>query len=84
MKVSITTEIEIDLATCAKWFSALDDEQQAQFFIEVANISKTWGGCGAWSQFYRVGSHLKTCGCSTDEAREIVEAIHQGVVNGTH
>jgi len=85
MKVKIvrTDEVEIDLVTCAKWFAGLDDEKQAQFFIEVAKEAMTWpsGSVSLWQQFERMGDHLRTCYCSNDLARDVIYAIHAGMTS---
>jgi len=69
----------------AESFCAMDDEQQAQFFIECARIMSKWSGDGRsiylgpdW-QMQQVGNHLRTCGCSTAEARDMVRAIAVGL-----
>jgi hypothetical protein len=77
--VTITTEIDLDVKTGAAWFAGLDDEQQAQFFIEVAAVAKTWGGAGPYYQWFSVGRHLRTCECSTPDARELIEAMSEGL-----
>lgn len=63
----------------AEAFCELDDEQQAQVFIDVARIASGWtaanGSYGAGWQWFTIGRHLKTCSCSTDEAREMVREI---------
>ena len=74
-------EIDLDIKTAAKWFSGLDDEQQADFIIQVAEEAKQWtGGMGHWTyQFWLVGRHLRDCSCSTYEARDLVEQIADGL-----
>lgn len=69
----------LELATA---FCELDDEAQAQFFIEAARIAETWRedvkagtSYGPGWQWYSIGRHLKTCSCSTEEAREMVREI---------
>lgn len=76
--ITITTEVELDITAAAGWFAGLDDEKQADFFIKVAEVSKAWDPLWA-SQYYLVGRHLKTCKCSTYEARELIEILNHGL-----
>lgn len=76
--VTITTEIDLDVQKGAEWFSALDDEQQAQFFIEVAALAKAWP-IYQGLQWHSVGRHLRNCECSTPEARTMIEDIASGI-----
>jgi hypothetical protein len=81
-----TVEIELSIETAAQFFAGLSDNEQAQFFIEVARIAtETYvGGYGPREQWYRIGSHLKNCKCSTDEARQIVHELANGLEHGLH
>jgi len=83
-EVKITTSIELDIETAARWFAELDDDNQARFFVAVAKHSMAWPQYGRDVQWFRVGSHLKNCECATEEARQIVRDMHDGLVNGTH
>jgi hypothetical protein len=56
-------------------FCKMDDDQQAQFFVEVARIMDAWGSGKRDSQAWHIGNHLATCACSTEEAREFVRMI---------
>ncbi len=61
----------------AKTFSRMNDDQQARFFNEVAAIMKDWPTDGGMaSQAYYIGRHLRTCECSTDEARIFIHDIY--------
>ena len=82
-EVKITTIISLDVKTAAKWFAEIDDDTQAKFFVEVAKHASTWPH-SAREQWYRIGSHLRNCECSTEEAQEIVREMHDGLLNGTH
>ena len=68
----------------AELFCDLDDEKQAQFFIECGEIMKTWKGGGRPLQACLIGSHLRTCACSTFEARELVREIAEAIEHGEH
>ncbi len=61
-------------AELAAAFCEMDDDAQAQFFIECARIAEGWPA-SASMQWYRVGEHLRTCACSTPEARHMVQEI---------
>jgi hypothetical protein len=79
----VQAEVEMNPRMLAEAFCELGDEAQAQFFIECAAIAETWTdsrGNKTWpsSQWYSVGRHLRTCTCSTSEAREMVDAIATG------
>lgn len=76
--ITVTTEIDLDVKTAAAWFAGLDDEQQAQFFIDVAEAAKAWDGAQS-SQWFFVGRHLRDCECSTYEARDLIESIAGGI-----
>lgn len=80
MKVEVTTthEIEIDLKLCAKWFAGLSDEEQAQFFIEVAEEGKKFPSPQSM-QWFLVGRHLRTCDCATYASRDLIQSIHDGM-----
>lgn len=61
-------------AELAAAFCEMDDERQAQFFIDVARIATLWDG-DPGIQWMRVGRHLRDCACSTDNARDMVREI---------
>lgn len=79
-KLRITTEVEITLTVeqIAAAFWDLDDDAQAQVFVNVARLAKESAG-GGLNQAYAIGRHLAECECSTDEARAFVGAIWQGL-----
>jgi len=56
-------------------FCKMDDDQQAQFFVEAARIMDTWGIGKRDQQAWYIGRHLATCACSTEEGRELVRMI---------
>jgi hypothetical protein len=82
----VTTEIDLTPELLGQWFASMDDESQTQFFVAAAKTASQWPKAfGGWSyQFYAVGSHLRNCECSTDEARELVESLANGLATGTH
>lgn len=69
--ITVTTEVELDVLTAAKWFWGLSDEDQAQFLIEVERVSRDDVGNASSQWSYMIG-HLKTCTCSNDQTREMV------------
>jgi hypothetical protein len=86
MKASVTqtVEVEVTVERLAEWFSALDDDAQARFFVEVARVGEKWGPGKMEYQFWLVGSHLRNCACSTEDARELVRTINAGMEQGSH
>ncbi len=73
-----TVTLDVDLA--AAWFCELDDERQADFFIEVARLAARWHGSHDHThQWWLVGRHLRNCDRSTQEARDIVTSLHDGL-----
>lgn len=73
------------LARLAREFCTLDDDGQAQFFVEVAKIMRAWPSAnGLEIQAQAVGSHLRTCECSTADAREFVAHLAYAVEQGEH
>jgi hypothetical protein len=82
MKVEMKCEVEIDVETMARVFCNLDDDAQAQFFVKVAEIAKTFPHFD--NQWYYLGGHLRNCECSTDDARDMIDSIHYQMHNSTH
>lgn len=79
-EITTTVTIDLDIKTAAKWFSALSDEQQADFFVEVAEAAKQWKCQGRWGyQFWLTGRHLRDCDCSNDDARQLIREIAEGM-----
>jgi hypothetical protein len=56
-------------------FCEFDDDQQARFFVRVAAVMHGWGGGKLDMQAYYIGEHLKSCECSSPEARYLVRVI---------
>lgn len=70
--ISITTEIDLDLETGAKWFCGLSDDEVCRFLVMVAADMQTWGP-GRGDMFcYALSRHLMDCECSTEAAREMI------------
>ncbi len=75
----LPVEIKLTPRQLAEAFCEMNDEQQAQVFIEAAAIAQQWkGDFGSGWQWWLVGRHLLTCGCSNDDARELVQEIARG------
>ena len=66
-----TVKVPISVRRLAEILANMNDEQQAQFFIEAADLMKGY----AERQCIYIGKHLRECECSTDGARELIEAI---------
>ena len=77
--MKLTVDRKLTALEIAEAFCELVDEEQAQVFIEAARIASSWpvgpGSLGASWQWFTVGRHLKTCTCSTDEARAMLIEI---------
>lgn len=78
VEIVTKTKLTLDVQVAAKWFCGLSDEQQADFFIAVAKEAESWDQ-PQWDQWWLVGKHLRTCSCSTDEARELVHHLYRGL-----
>lgn len=85
IKRTETLQIGLTMPLVAGWFCGLNDEQQADFFIEVARQAQEWpGGPGAGHhtiQWWQVGNHLRTCECSTEDARDMIRALASGMAD---
>lgn len=81
--MKLTVDLQLTPAQLAAALCDLDDEQQAQVFIEAARIAQAWPSAVARTmQWWSVGKHLATCACSTEEARDLVRDIAAGVAAG--
>lgn len=76
----VKTTIDLDIKTAAQWFADMMDEDQAQFFIEVGKLSKDWPNLN--QQWWYVGRHLRDCDCSTPEAKDIINTLHEAMQPG--
>jgi len=67
-------------AEIAGLFCALNDEQQAEFFVAVKQIADSWeGGLGMGMQFWSAGGHLAECdGARSVDAIEVVKELAAG------
>jgi hypothetical protein len=59
----------------AEAFCEMDDDAQAQFFVEVARIIRSWEGVARHLAVAAIGNHLRTCECATADARELVRDL---------
>jgi hypothetical protein len=84
VEVKTATSISLDIDTAAKWFCGLSDDEQCQFFVAITEQTKSWPGGDGNMQWYYVGSHLRNCECATEEAREMIRRIHDGITTGRH
>lgn len=79
MSIELTVRVSLSPRQIAELFCEMNDEDQAQFFIETAAIAATWKtDMGTGWQWWRVGRHLLNCSCSNEEARELVREIARG------
>lgn len=77
MKVEV--EIKLTPLRLAEAFCEMNDEDQAQFFIEAARVCRTWAAGGPGMQWWMVGKHLATYACSTEEARDLIRDVVAGM-----
>jgi len=71
-------DLGVDVLQMAEDFSRMDDDLQADFFVEVAQQASRWTRDQA-SQWFDVGRHLATCECSSPKARELVRIMAMGI-----
>lgn len=81
--IRVTTDIELDIETAAKWFAGLDDDQMCRFLVAVAAEAEKYPS-NPDNQWYYLGGHLRNCECSTDAAREMVKAWAYWAENSQH
>lgn len=81
--IKVTTEIELDIETAAKWFAGLDDDQMCQFLVIVADEAEKYPS-DPDNQWYFLGGHLRNCLCSTDAARGMVKSWAYWAENSDH
>ena len=72
-----TTTVECDLTPreLAEVFCAQNDEEQAQFFVEVAKVLDRWSPHARDMQLHYIAGHMKTCECVSEDARNWVREI---------
>lgn len=68
--VRVTTDIELDIETAAKWFCQLDDDQMCKFLVSVQRETENYPAMD--NQWYYLGGHLKSCKCSNEATREML------------
>ena len=82
MSRSVTISVTLTPRQIAEAFCGMNDEDQAQFFIECAAIAHGWLERGEGSPTFQwglVGGHLRDCECSTAQARAMVQCIADGM-----
>lgn len=79
MKLQVTVDVPMTVEQLAGLFSELDDDAQARFFVEVARVMQSWSVLARYSQPFDIGRHLRDCTCSTEEARDLIRAIADGM-----
>lgn len=74
VSITLPLEVPLTLETLADAFSQLTDDEQARFFVLVADrFSHHTGIPGI--QTFAIGRHLRDCECSTEAAREFLREI---------
>lgn len=69
--VRVTTDIELDIPTAAKWFAELSDDEMCGFLVAVAAEAQKYPR-DPDNQWYWLGGHLRNCKCSNEETREML------------
>lgn len=78
-------EVVMDAKLVAKWFANLDDDQQTQVIVAIAEEFENYSVLGASdAQLYAIGGHLRSCKCSTEAAREWVRKLAHYLEVSTH
>ncbi len=84
-RMTVEVNVQFTPRMIAEAFCEMNDEEQAQFFIEASAIAQAWKDTrpdsirlGPGWQWWSVGRHLRNCECSTPEAREMVKEINSG------
>lgn len=88
VEIEVKTKVRLSIELAAQWFAGLDDDAQAQFFVAVCEEAKKWprdkginfGPCHQW---WLIGSHLRNCECSSEEARDMVREMFNGLETRT-
>jgi hypothetical protein len=80
---STTVRVNVGALELAQIFCEMDDDAQAQFFIEVARIFNGWPGNRGSEQARYIANHMRTCECSTEAARELVRGIAEAFDHNT-
>lgn len=75
-KLTRPLKIGLTPADLAEAFWQMTDEEQADFFIRLHEFNPR-----PEAELLAIGSHLATCECATDGAREIVTDILYGMLN---
>lgn len=78
--MSITRTITLDDLTpqeLADRFASMFDNEQAEFFAEVAKIATTWPGAGMCQQACSIAKHLD------DDGRSVIQRLaeHAGLIS---
>lgn len=81
--VRVTTDIELDIATAAKWFASLDDDAMCRFLVKVAEEARQYPS-DPDNQWFYLGGHLRNCECSNDETRHMVRRWAFWMDNSNH
>lgn len=81
--IKVTTEIDLDIDTAAKWFAGLDDDEMCRFLVAVAEEAKAYPG-DPDNQWYYLGGHLNSCECATEDARGMVRKWAYWIEHSQH
>lgn len=73
----VTKELTVELTVedIADVFCEMDDDQQSQFFVRVADHMANTKDYNGTMQVAYIAHHLASCDCVTREAREWIETL---------
>ena len=60
-------------------YAGLTDDEQAQFFEDVAAVIDEWDPAMKDRQLWYIGRHMRTCSCIGAGARDMLNRIHSAM-----
>lgn len=85
MRIEMKASVEMTPELMAQIFCGMNDEQQCQFFVDIGRFIVNNGGQAKWDmQWCYLGGHLRSCECSTAEAREFITTLYEFMQTSTH
>ena len=75
VEITTTINVKVDMDMLVQLFCAMTDDEQSRFICLAAAKMEELVGTKSHNQWWYVGSHLRSCECSTDAGREMVREI---------
>lgn len=86
--VEVTVKVRLTPEQLGAMFAEMNDDEQARVFVAAAAAAQLWEldkySIGIDGQWQAIGCHLKSCKCSTEEARDMVRNIAYGLEHPKH